>query len=127
MKRKQEGLAVHEGRRIQGAGGVEAWLEELDLGFAGDKKVSGMDRDAEEIPDKELNTEDGKVLVAYFSWSASGNTEKMAKVIQEQTKGDLFEIEPAKPYSDDYEECTEVAKAEKENNEWPELASLLYG
>ncbi|MBO5484563.1 MAG: NAD(P)H-dependent oxidoreductase [Lachnospiraceae bacterium] len=118
------GLAVHEGKRIQGAGEVDAWLEELDLGFTGDEKTSDMGEDAEEISDKEPNAEDGKVLVVYFSWSASGNTEKMAKVIQEQTKGDLFEIEPAKPYPDDYEECAEVAKAEKENNERPELASL---
>ena len=36
----------------------------------------------------------------------------------------MFEIKPANPYPDDYEECTEVAKAEKENNERPELASL---
>lgn len=109
-----EGLAVHEGKRIQGAGEVDAWLEELNLGVTGDKKVSDMGEDAE----------DSKVLVAYFSWSTSGNTEKMAKVIQEQTKGDLFEIKPASPYPDDYEECTEVAKAEKENNERPEVAGM---
>ena len=119
-----EGLAVHEGRRVQGTGEVDAWLEELDLGFAGAEKASDMGGDAEKVSDNETTEEDGKVLVAYFSWSASGNTEKMAKVIQEQTKGDLFEIEPANPYPDDYEECTEVAKAEKENNERPELASL---
>ena len=34
-----EGLAVHEGKRIQGAGEVDAWLEELDLGFAADGKA----------------------------------------------------------------------------------------
>ena len=115
-----EGLAVHEGRRIQGAGEVDEWLKELNLGIMGDEKVS----DTGEAVDKESSAEDSKVLVAYFSWSTSGNTEKMAKVIQEQTKGDLFEIEPANPYPDDYEECTEVAKVEKENNERPELASL---
>lgn len=119
-----EGLAVHEGKRIQGVGEIDAWLEELDLGFAGDEKVSDTRDNAEEISDKESSAKDGKVLVAYFSWSTSGNTEKMAKVIQEQTKGDLFEIKPAKPYPDDYGECTEVAKAEKENNERPEIDSL---
>lgn len=31
-----EGLAVQEGKRIQGAGEVDAWLEELDLGLAGE-------------------------------------------------------------------------------------------
>lgn len=123
-----EGLAVHEGKRIQGAGEVDAWLEKLDLGFAGDEKVSDTEDDAEngaeEVSDKQASADKGGILVAYFSWSESGNTEKMAKVIQEQTKGDLFEIESAKPYPTDYQECTEVAKAEKENNERPELASL---
>lgn len=33
-----EDLAVHEGRRIQGAGEVDAWLEELDLGLSGNEK-----------------------------------------------------------------------------------------
>lgn len=119
-----EGLAVHEGKRIQGAGEVDTWLEELNLGLTGDMKEADTRRNEEKISDKESSAEDSKVLIAYFSWSSSGNTEKMAKVIQEQTKGDLFEIEPAKPYPDDYEECTEVAKAEKENNERPEVAGL---
>lgn len=119
-----EGLAVHEGKRIQGAGEIDAWLEELDLGLAGDTKASEAGKNEEELSEQEPSAEDGKILVAYFSWSTSGNTEKMVKVIQEQTKGDLFEIKPAKPYPDDYEECTEVAKAEKENNERPEVAGL---
>lgn len=42
-----EGLAVHQGKRIQGAGEVDAWLEELDLGLAGEKKVSDMGENAE--------------------------------------------------------------------------------
>ena len=29
----------------------------------------------------------GKTLIVYFSWSTSGNTEKMATYIQEQTGG----------------------------------------
>lgn len=92
-----EGLAVHEGKRIQEAGEVDKWLEELNLGLAGDTKAADAGKNEEEISDKESSAGDGKVLVAYFSWSSSGNTEKMAKVIQEQTKGDLFEIKPAKP------------------------------
>lgn len=38
-----------------------------------------------------------KTLVAYFS--ASGVTAEVAKEISSITKGDLFEIKPAKPYS----------------------------
>ena len=39
------------------------------------------------------------VLVAYFS--ATGNTERVANAIAEATGGDLFEITPADPYTDD--------------------------
>lgn len=39
----------------------------------------------------------GNVLVVYYS--ASGNTEAVANVIAETTGGELFELEPAEPYS----------------------------
>lgn len=42
---------------------------------------------------------DGKTLVVYYS--ASGNTEKVANVIAEAAGADLFEVEPAEPYSDE--------------------------
>lgn len=72
----------------------------------------------------EVSDEDGKILVVYFSWSTVGNTEKMASYIQEQTNGDLFEIEPLNPYPSDYEECTDVALAERDENARPEIANL---
>lgn len=68
--------------------------------------------------------EDGKTLLVYFSWSTSGNTEKMASYIQEQTNGDLFEIEPLNPYPTDYEECGDVALVERDENARPEIANL---
>ncbi len=40
----------------------------------------------------------GNVLVVYFS--ATGNTEEVANVIAETMGGELFELEPAEPYSD---------------------------
>lgn len=42
--------------------------------------------------------EAGKTLVVYYS--ATGNTENVAKTIAAATNGDLFELEPAEPYSD---------------------------
>ncbi len=39
------------------------------------------------------------VLVVYYS--ATGNTEKVANYIADATGGDLFEVEPAEPYTDD--------------------------
>ena len=62
------------------------------------------------------------VLVAYFSWS--GNTEEMASYIAERTGGDLLEIQPETPYPEDYNECGDVALAERDNNERPAIANL---
>ncbi len=44
-------------------------------------------------------TERGNVLVVYYS--ATGNTENAANYIAEATGGDIFEITPAEPYTDD--------------------------
>lgn len=44
-------------------------------------------------------SKESKTLVVYFS--ASGNTENAAKHIAEATKGDLFELAPKEPYTDD--------------------------
>ncbi len=65
---------------------------------------------------------DGSVLVAYFSWS--GNTQEMAAYIAEETGGDLLEIQPETPYPEDYNECGNVALAERDNNERPAIANL---
>jgi flavodoxin len=65
----------------------------------------------------------GKTLVAYFSWS--GNTREIAKLIQQQTGGDLFEIKTVKPYPTDYNECTDVAKKEQQANAHPALADTI--
>lgn len=72
----------------------------------------------------EVPHENGKILIVYFSWSTSGNTEKMASYIQEQTNGDLLKIEPLKPYPDDYGECGDVALVERDENARPEIANL---
>ena len=41
----------------------------------------------------------GNVLVVYYS--ATGNTEEVANYIADTTGGDLFELEPVEPYTDD--------------------------
>lgn len=45
------------------------------------------------------NTTGGKTLVVYYS--ASGNTERVAKDIAGAVGADLFEIEPEQPYTED--------------------------
>ena len=57
----------------------------------------------EEQPDSSAEAqqptdEAGKTLVVYYS--ATGNTENVANYIATATDGDLFELEPAEPYSD---------------------------
>ena len=67
--------------------------------------------------------EDGGTLIAYFSWS--GNTEQVAQLIQEATGGDLFEITPAVPYTDDYDELLDIARQEQSDSARPELAAQV--
>ncbi len=65
---------------------------------------------------------DSNILIAYFSWS--GNTQEMATYLAEQTGGDLLEIQPETPYPTDYQECGDVALAERDNNDRPAIANL---
>lgn len=71
-----------------------------------------------------------KVLVAFFSRAGEnyavgniekGNTHIIAEMIAEKTGGTLFHIETVNPYPEDYTECTEVAKAEKETAARPAI------
>lgn len=54
---------------------------------------------ASEETSSEDTAEAGKTLVVYFS--ATGNTERVAKVIAETTGGELFQLEPVEPYTDE--------------------------
>lgn len=95
-----------------------------------------------------LNTEEGSnrqqtegfdmdsttILVAYFSRTGEnysvgdiekGNTHIVADMIVEQTDGDTFEISTVTPYPDNYDECTEVAKQEQDENARPELVDSV--
>ncbi|MGN0919822.1 MAG: flavodoxin [Alphaproteobacteria bacterium] len=55
-------------------------------------------------------TAEAKTLVAYFS--LTGNTEKAAQIIAEETGADLYRIESETPYPAEYKAQTEVAKKE---------------
>ena len=72
----------------------------------------------------DIPAEGGKTLVVYFSWSPSGNTEKMASTLKEHTGADMLRLEPATAYPADYSECADVAKAERDANARPEIANL---
>ena len=80
-----------------------------------------------------VNGNDVKCLIAYFSRAGNnyvsgqivnlpaGNTEVVAKMIREMTKGDLFPIETVNAYPADYTETTDVAKEELRTNARPKL------
>jgi len=78
-----------------------------------------------------------KSLIAYFSRKGNnyvggdikylpiGNTEVIAKMIQELTSSDLFHIETVEAYPEDYMDATTVAQEEKRKNARPELTNTV--
>lgn len=76
-------------------------------------------------------------LIAYYSRKGNnyvngnivslpvGNTEVLAKKIQEITGGELFKIDPVKTYPEDYTETTNVAQQELRENARPALINMI--
>jgi flavodoxin len=64
-----------------------------------------------------------KTLVAYFS--RSGNTRVIAGTIQRSLGADLFEIRPARPYPEDYEQTVEQARRERDHGYEPALEAKV--
>lgn len=62
---------------------------------------------------------DNKPLIIYFSHT--GNTEKVAEVIQKETGADIFRIETEKPYPRNYRETTEIVQEEFNKGYYPPL------
>lgn len=74
------------------------------------------------------------ILVAYFSHTGEnynvgvieeGNTNIIADMIAQETDAEMFEIQTVNPYPDSYDECTDVAKREQNENARPEIVSPL--
>ena len=63
------------------------------------------------------------ILIAYFSWS--GNTKQLAELIQEQIGGELFEIVPETPYTDDINQLSGISLQEQRDNVRPPLSSVV--
>ncbi len=61
-----------------------------------------------------------KILVVYFSWG--GNTRAVANSIAQLTDGTLYEIQPATPYTTDYQTLAyTVARNELDTDARPTL------
>lgn len=54
-----------------------------------------------------------------------GNTEYIATLIQQETKGDLFEIKTVQQYPAGHKELIDYAKTENESNARPKLATKI--
>lgn len=65
----------------------------------------------------------GRTLVAWFS--RSGNTRVIAGQIARSLQADRFEIQPARPYPDDYFETVEQASRETDSSYEPPLATSV--
>lgn len=63
------------------------------------------------------------ILIAYFSYS--GNSRRVAELIQEKTGGDIFRIETVNPYPTDYNAVVDQAKKEQEYDFRPKLAAQV--
>ena len=76
------------------------------------------------------------ILIAFYSRAgenyfggayrriAVGNTEKAAELLAELTGGELYKIEQAQPYSEDYKACIAEAKADLQKKARPEVLDL---
>lgn len=81
--------------------------------------------------------EQDRILIAYFSRKgnnyvngdiinlAVGNTEVIARKLQNLVEGDLFHIETVTAYPEDYRETTEVARTELRQNVRPALTERI--
>ena len=65
----------------------------------------------------------GKTLVAYFS--RTGNTRVLARQIHRARGATLFEIQPAMPYPEDYEETVAQARRERDSGYEPALQTRV--
>ena len=89
IKELEPGAEVLDGKSISRNDIQDAEQEIIDW-----VKSLGFEQTAAQNPTDEA----GKTLVVYYS--ATGNTENVANYIAAATDGDLFELEPAEPYSD---------------------------
>ena len=79
---------------------------------------------------EQTKMENKKVLVAFFSRAgenyavgniSKGNTHIVAEMIAGETGGKLFQIEPEKPYPNNYDACVELAKQEMNAQKRPAI------
>ncbi len=117
-----------------GAGTGAPKTSEPALGTETPTETENPGENADPQPEESADEAGSSILVAYFSRTGEnygvgtiekGNTHIIADMIVEQTGADIFEISTVTPYPDDYDECTDVAKQEQDENARPELTALV--
>jgi flavodoxin len=67
----------------------------------------------------------GKVLVLYYSYSENANTENISKIIQGLTNADIVKVEPATPFPEmEYRQFTQWAKEQQQQGIYPPIRDL---
>jgi flavodoxin len=66
---------------------------------------------------------DGKILVAFFTWS--GNNKVIAEQIAKDLGCDIFQIKTATPYPETWNECIALARQEQDNDARPVLSGSV--
>jgi flavodoxin len=67
----------------------------------------------------------GRALVLYYTWSEQANTENAAKIIQGLTNADMVKVEPVTPFPElDAGEFIAWGREQLENQSWPEIKDL---
>ena len=64
-----------------------------------------------------------KILIVYYSWS-NGNTERIAKMLQQQVGGDLLKIDTVEPYSGSYDDVVSQGQDEVNRGYEPEIQPI---
>lgn len=83
---------------------------------ASDAVSNAVPDETEQEPTAET---DGKILVVYFSWS--GNLDKMAHWVADETGGDLIRVTAKEAYPENYNDTADRAKNEVDNGIRPEI------
>ena len=104
-------------RESRGLSRREALIGSILLPVTAGLSMSAGPSSAQQAPSN------AKTLVAYFS--RSGNTRVIAGQIRRALGADLFEIEPAEAYPEDYDAVVSQAESEREAGYEPPLRATV--
>lgn len=102
---------------------VQAWVAGLDLAKPETASNILIAYLSYPLPDGvDASTSASRVVV---DGQVSGSVEYMANVIQKNTGGDLFAIQPAESYGDDFNTVADKALSDQQNSILPELSDHI--